>query len=300
MGIGELASSAVATVPPAGEGNFLAYSQGVWTLTQSVPYDFGQTDQLLNEVRTYDTFNTGSVRNVYSADAAVARELVVDRLATAMGSDPYRFRRTFLRNDRGRAVLDAVARTGRWGRRMPAGTAQAIAVHAEYHGFVGALAEIDCRPHTVRRKVRDGVTGPRVTRLIIAVDVGLPVNPRGLEAQMMGGAMDGIGQILTESLHLRDGHFAEGSWDNYFYSRQWNTPLDLRVIVMPPTTDTPGGAGEFGVAVTKAAVANAYIRATGHQPDVFPVNHDGPLGFQPLPTVPPIPQSPRDGLHHEG
>jgi isoquinoline 1-oxidoreductase subunit beta len=62
------------------------------------------------------------------------------------------------------------------------------------------------------------------------------------------------------------------------------------------STREPGGAGEFGVAASMAAVANAYARATGTMPISFPINHNQPLGFTPLPTVPPIPQSPTDGL----
>ena len=142
------------------------------------------------------------------------------------------------------------------------------------------------------------MTGPRVTKLVIAVDVGLPINPRGLEAQMMGGAMDAIGQVLTESLHLHNGYFLEGSWDDYYYTRQWNVPKEIKVIVMPPSSDTPGGAGEFGVAVTKSAVACALARATATTPRQFPINHDDPLPFEPFPTQPPIPQSRRDGLKH--
>jgi isoquinoline 1-oxidoreductase beta subunit len=137
-----------------------------------------------------------------------------------------------------------------------------------------------------------------VTRVTYAVDVGLPINPLGLEAQMIGGIMDGIAQALTYSLHLQDGHFLEGSWDNAYYTRVWNCPPadGIQVIIMPANQDEPGGAGEFGVAASMAAVANAYARATGTTPTSFPINHDQPLGFTPLPTVPPIPQSPTDGL----
>jgi isoquinoline 1-oxidoreductase beta subunit len=181
---------------------------------------------------------------------------------------------------------------------MAPGTAQGIALHTEYKGATAALVEIDARPQTTSRPVADGVTGPRVTKVVFAIDAGLPINPLGLEAQMMGGIMDAIGQVLTESLHLRNGAFLEGSWDNYFYSRQWNTPPELDVIVLPPTTGEPGGAGEFGVAATKAATASALMRATGQLPTEFPVNHNRPLGFEPYPTVPSIPQSPTDGLHH--
>jgi len=112
---------------------------------------------------------------------------------------------------------------------------------------------------------------------------------------MMGGVIDGIALALTSSLHLRDGYFLEASWDNYFYTRQWNTPPQLQVIVMPSTSDQPGGAGELGVAPSMAAVACAYGRATGTMPTSFPINH-GTLSFVPKPTVPPIPPSPTDGL----
>ena len=74
--------------------------------------------------------------------------------------------------------------------------------------------EIDCRPRTVNRVVENGYTGPRVTRAVVAVDVGLAINPLGLQAQMMGGTMDGIAQVLTYSLHLKKGVFQEASWDN--------------------------------------------------------------------------------------
>ncbi|MFY9587165.1 MAG: molybdopterin cofactor-binding domain-containing protein, partial [Actinomycetota bacterium] len=292
MGLGDLFSATVATPPQL---NHLTYAQGVFTLTANVPYNFGPVTQLMREVYEIPMFNTSSVRNIYSPDVCTALEGMVDRIAQAMAIDPVEFRRSLLRDDRLLAVLEKVAEVGKWGRPMAAGTAQGVAVWKEYKGAAAALVEIDCRPQTVNRKVRDGVTGPRVTNVVYAVDVGLPINPLGLKAQMMGGIIDGIAQALTYSLHLKDGHYLEGSWDNAFYTRQWNTP-EVNVIVMPPTSDSPGGAGEFGVAATMAAVANAYGRATGMYPNSFPINHNNPLAFTPLPTIPPIPQSPTDGL----
>jgi len=108
--------------------------------------------------------------------------------------------------------------------------------------------------------------------------------------------MDGIALALTASLHIDSGLPQESSWDNYFYTRQWNVPTDLQIVVMPPTTGKPGGAGEFGVAASFAAVACAYARASGTMPTSFPINHDSPLGFTPAPRVPPVPASPTDGL----
>jgi isoquinoline 1-oxidoreductase beta subunit len=291
-GLGEIITSMSAKLP---EGN-LGFSETVFSLTQEIPYDFGTVDQTLTE--TDDRFNTGSMRNIYSPDVRTAAELVVDQLAKRMRKDPYRFRRSFLKDDRTRAVLDKVAKVGRWGRPMPHGMAQGIAVHKEYKGAMACLVELDCRPETVNRRIRNAVTGPRVTKVVFAVDAGLVVNPRGIEAQMMGGAMDGIALALTSSMHLHDGHFLEASWDNYFYTRQWNVPPRLKVVVMPSDSEQPGGAGEAGVAATFAAVACAYARATGKVPRYFPINHHDPLAFKVKSFVPPVPQSPTNGRRH--
>jgi len=289
-GLGEILTAMSAKLP---EGN-LGFAETIWELTQSVSYNFGVTTQLINEVDL--GFHTGSMRNIYSPDSRTAQELIVDQLAKAMGKDPYQFRRAFIKDARSRAVLDKAAQVGNWGRPMPANTAQGIAFHAEYKGVCAALVEIDCTPATVNRPIEDGVTGPRVTKVVFVVDVGLPINTRGLQAQMLGGIMDGIAQTLTSSLHFKNGIPLEGSWDDYYYTRQWNVPTDVQVIVMPPTSESPGGAGEFGVAASMAAVACAYARATGTMPTSFPINHNGPLGFTPLPLEPPLPQSPTDGL----
>ena len=292
-GLGEILSAMASKIP--GGGN-LGFAETIYETSANVSYNYGVTTQLMNEVYAFDTFHTGSMRNVYSPNVCVPQELITDQIAKALGQDPYKFRHAFLKDARSRAVLDKAAQVGNWGRSMPAGTAQGIAFHKEYKGVSAALVEIDCRPATVNRVVPDAYTGPRVTKVVFVVDVGLPINPRGIEAQMMGGIMDGIAMALTSSLHLTNGYFLEGSWDNYYYTRQWNVPPELEIVVLPSTTGTPGGAGEFGVAPTMAAVACAYARATGTMPTVFPINHDKPLGFTPLPTVPPIPQSPTDGL----
>jgi isoquinoline 1-oxidoreductase beta subunit len=291
-GLGEMLTAAGADLP-AGVGN-LGFAEGIFAMTTLLPYDFAVKSQQL--VETDDRFNTGSMRNIYSPDVRTAGELVIDRIAAATGLDPYEFRRRHLSDKRALGVLEAVAAAGRWGRSMRPGTAQGIAIHVEYKGATACLVEIDCRGKTTGRDIRDGVGGPRVTRVTFAVDAGLPINPRGLEAQMHGGINDGIAQVLTSSMHLRDGHFLEASWDNYFYTRQWNTPPEVQVIVMPPTTGVPGGAGEAGVAASMAAVACAYERATGRMPTSFPINHHDPLRFKPKPFVPPIPPSPVNGL----
>ncbi len=288
---------------PGGLGG-MGFSQSVFALTQFIPYDFGVVEQLLNEtlpapgeVET-NLFRTSSMRNIYSPNVVTARELVIDRIVADMGADPYEFRLATVKDERGKAVLRKAAEVGEWGKTMAPGTAQGIGFHNEYKGRAACVVEIDTTPATVGRHVEGAYTGPRVTRATFVVDVGLAVNPRGLEAQMMGGTMDGIANALTYSLHLDQGMFAEDSWEHAYYTRQWNAPFDVQVVVLQSSSQ-PGGAGELGVAASMAATACAYARATGTMPTQFPINHD-----QPLPdTISPrgtVPQSPTDGIAKAG
>ncbi|MEJ7832894.1 MAG: molybdopterin cofactor-binding domain-containing protein [Nocardioides sp.] len=295
-GLGEMITSQMDELDPIGLGG-LSFAQSIFTLTQELPYNFGIVTQLLNEPLEFeDKFVTGSMRNIYSPDVAVAAELTIDQIAKKVGKDPLAFRLEFLKEERVKTVLRKVAAEGRWGRTMRPGTAQGIAIHKEYKGVTAVLVEIDTRPKTVNRDLgKETVTGPRVTKVVIAVDAGLVINPRGLEAQMQGGIMDGIAMTLTASCHLRDGHFLEASWDNYFYTRQWNVPPKVEVHIIDSDSETPGGAGEAAVGVTAAAVACAYARATNTLPTSFPINH-GTLSFKPKSFIPPVPASPTNGL----
>lgn len=293
-GLGEAITAAAGKLPIAGN---LSLAETIFETTQFTPYDFGVITQLLMETGEHDRFPTSAVRNVYSPDVRTANELVVDQLAKKLGKDPYEFRMAYLRKERVKRVLQKVAEAGEWGKRMPAGMAQGIAIHEEYKGASACLVEIDCRPETVNRKVRDAVTGPLVTKVTFAVDVGLAINPTGVEAQMQGGICDGIALALTNSSHLVDGHFLEASWDNSAYTRQWNTPREMQVFVLP-SDNPPGGAGEAGVASAFAATACAYARAVGRVPQYFPINHHDPLHFEPKSFIPPVPASPTDGLEH--
>ncbi len=276
-GLGEIitaAGGAQLNLPPAAVpvslGGNASFAQTVFLTTVKSPYSFGVTNQALNELNL--PFNTASWRSVYSAPARGCEEIMVDELAAAMGKDPAEFRLEFLPDERSRAVLRKVMEMGEWGRRMPAGTAQGIGFHEEYKSMTACLVEIDATDPQ----------DPRVTRASIAGDYGLPINPRGLEAQLQGGLTDAIGTVLRAGLHLRDGGFLEGSYSQFHFPRQADSPPRVDVHIFPDTTGEPGGAGELGVPAAVGAVANAYARATGTKPRSFPIIF--PIDFTPFPT----------------
>jgi isoquinoline 1-oxidoreductase beta subunit len=293
-GLGEIMSGSLIASPDHELGN-LGTAVGFFQIVTQVPYNFGPTDLKLNETFKYDDLPSSAVRNVYSPDTAVARELMVEKLAKHFNMDGYEFRRAFAKDEKSLAVLDKVADVGKWGRTMPAGTGQAIALHEEYKCKVACLMEIDARPAMVNRKIREAYTGPRVTKAIVAIDAGRPINPNGIRAMLMGGCMDGIAYAMSAGVHIQDGLPLEGSWDNYRYTRQWNAPLVTEFIVMPANRELVGGAGEVGIAVAAAAAAIAHQNATGKDALEFPLNFREPLGYVVKSRVPPIPQSPVNG-----
>lgn len=299
-GLGEIITSTASREPLGG----LSLSESIFALTETSPYNFGPTDQLLNEIdqseaanQPHGSFTTGSMRNVYSPNVVTAEELTVDQLAKKMGMDRYKFRDTYAKDGPFRTVLEKAATVGGWGRSLPAGVGQGLALHREYKQTMACFVELDCRPATVNRKIRDAVTGPRVLRAVFVTIPGSgAVNPLGMQAMLQGGFMDGVGLALTCSLHLKDGYFLEGSWDQFFYTREWNAPENLEVIIMDgdPSDEVPG-SGEAAVAPSFAAAACAYGAATGTMPTYFPINHNT-LSFTPYPQTPPTPQSPTNGL----
>jgi isoquinoline 1-oxidoreductase beta subunit len=229
-----------------------------FNISQSCPYNFGPVTESLTEV-SYD-MPTASWRSVYSAQARTAEEILVDEIAKSMGVDAVTMRKKFLKTAEARAVLDKVATEGNWGRTMASKTAQGVALHAEYRSIAACLVEINC-------------TGdkPRVTKAVLAMDVGRQVNPSGLRAQAMGSLMDGISTVLLAGNHLDDGAFREGSYSDFKYARQADAPLSCDVYLVGGT-GKPGGVGELCVPAAAGAVANAYARATGNKPRKFPIN----------------------------
>jgi isoquinoline 1-oxidoreductase beta subunit len=199
---------------------------------------------------------------VYSYAARCGEEILVDKIAAAMGQDPLAFRLAFGKDDRIKTLLRKVAEVGDWGRSMPPGTAQGICANTRDRSYGASLVEIDATDPA----------NPRVTKAVIAVDAVLPINPRSIEGQQLGGLADAIGVVLTASSQVKNGLPLNSGWDDFGWPAQGNYPTDVQVIVMPRDGDTPGGIGESGVPNTAGAIANAYIRATGKMPTRFPVN----------------------------
>ena len=270
-GYGEMFTAAAGAAPAGVQqsiGN-AAYEEVFFKTMVASPYNFGVGTKVLTPV-TLD-MNTVSYRSVHIQPARSVEEIMVDEIAAKLGRDPLAFRLEYLRLPRARAVLQAVAAAGGWGKAMPAKCAQGIAVHQETRSFIACLVEIDC---TIP-------TAPKVTRATIAVDVGNPINPRGIEAQVEGGLAEAISLVLSSGLHIQDGLPLEGSYSQYHFGRQKNYPTQVQTIIVPGNGEAIGGLGEVGLSAASGAIANAWARATGGKPRNFPLIF--PVDFTPYP-----------------
>ncbi|MBC9712052.1 xanthine dehydrogenase family protein molybdopterin-binding subunit [Streptomyces sp. TRM66268-LWL] len=263
-GFGDALTAGLTGLPLLGE----ATAQVMFALSLRSPYDLGATRQTLTELPV--ALPTGSWRSVYSGTGRAAEEMFVDELAERLGQDPVAFRRARLKTAAQRAVLDKAA--GGWGRELPEGWAQGVGFHEEYKSRTACVVDLDATDPKA----------PRVMRAVIAVDAGRAVNPRGIEAQMLGGLTDAIATTLRAGLHLDKGLPLEGSYSQFHYARQRNSPYEVQVHVLDGGPEAePGGIGELGVPAPVAAIANAYARATGRRPRSFPI--DARIDFEPFP-----------------
>jgi xanthine dehydrogenase molybdenum-binding subunit len=124
----------------------------------------------------------------------------------------------------------------------------------------------------------------RAKDLVAIHDVGQVVNRAGVEGQIEGGAVMGLGYALHESMPLKpDGRWVD-SLTEYLLPTAEDVPdTILSVILELPEGSGPygvKGVGEMGVVATAPAIANAVFDAVGTRITSIPISPDGMLRAQ--------------------
>ncbi len=141
--------------------------------------------------------------------------------------------------------------------------------------FCAQLAEVEV----------DQDTGQiRVPRLVLVQDVGRAINPPGIEGQMRGGAVQGLGWALYEKIiYDESGQLLTGTWVEYNVPSADQAAGSIEtVLIEVPSEHGPYGARGVGgppVIATAAAVANAIADATGRRLTDLPMTPQRLLGF---------------------
>jgi len=226
-------------------------------------YDFPNQRVVNHYVREMPV-RTSALRSLGAYANVFAIESFMDELAQAAGIDPITFRLRHLKDPRGRAVIEAAARRADWGRWKPSegrGHGIGFARYKNLGAYCAAVAEVEVG-HDVR-----------VDRLILAVDVGLAINPDGVINQIEGGAIQSTSWTLKEQVKLGARGIASLGWEDYPILKFSEAPAVEVELANHPELPAVG-AGEAAQGPTAGAIANAVAHALGVRVRDLPLTHE--------------------------
>ncbi|RKF49901.1 molybdopterin cofactor-binding domain-containing protein [Paraburkholderia fungorum] len=200
----------------------------------------------------------GAVANTF------ANESFLDELAGLAGRDPLEFRIAHLSDERAIAVLQEVKKISNWSvRRAPAARTDAPVregvgvAFAELEPGGAYVASVCC----VEVDVQSGET--RVTRVFVAHDCGLIVNPDGLRNQIQGCVIQTLSRSLKEEVRFNQKEMLSLDWASYPIIRFSELPSEVTISLVNRVDRPPVGAGEPTALTIAPAVGNAIFHATG-------------------------------------
>jgi len=229
---------------------------------------------------------TGALRAPGHNAYAFVFQSFIDELAHAAGKDPVEFRLQLLRQagsdlvtlpgeggrpgetydaGRMRGVIEMVAEKSGWGKRqLPEGTAIGIAFHHSFLGYFAHVAEVTVGPNKAIK----------VNHVWVCGDVGSQiVNPSGAIAQVQGGVIDGLSELMAQEITLKQGRVVQTNYHQFPLLRFRNAPkVDVFFL---KTNHPPTGLGEPAVPPLLPAVSNAIFAATGERVRTLPLSKSG-------------------------
>ena len=222
-----------------------------------LPYGF--PSQHMSHVATKSGVPVGFWRSVGHSHNAFFSESFIDELAVATKQDPLAFRLHLLKDaPRYAAVLQLAASKAGWGKPLPAGRAQGIALHKSFGSIVAQVAEVSLEQGQIR-----------VHRVVCAIDCGTVVNPDTVAQQMESSVIYGLSAALFGRIDIVGGEVQQSNFPSYPMVTLSQAPKVQTHIV--PSTRHPAGVGEPAVPPLAPAVANALFALTGKRLRALPL-----------------------------
>jgi isoquinoline 1-oxidoreductase beta subunit len=202
-------------------------------------------------------------RSVGSSQNAFAVESFIDELAYAAGKDPLDYRRALLAGKPDfLAVLDKLADKGEWGRALPAGSAQGVAIHESFGTIVGEIVEVAV--------TKSGEV--KVMRVVACVDCGHVVNPLNVQMQIESAVLYGLTAALFGEITIKKGAVEQSNFDDYQIARMADAPT-IETHLALSGGGKWGGIGEPGTPPIAPAIANAIFKITGKRIRALPLKN---------------------------
>jgi isoquinoline 1-oxidoreductase subunit beta len=161
-----------------------------------------------------------------------------------------------------RRVTELAAEQAGWGKPLPKGEGLGIAVHRSFLTYVATVAHV---------AVDDKGT-LRIPRVDTAIDCGFHINPERIRSQIEGAAVMGLSLTKHGQITFKDGRPEQRNFDGFMVARIDDSPLDVRVHIVPAGWDVPSsGVGEPGLPPFAPALCNAIFAATGKRIRSLPI-----------------------------
>jgi isoquinoline 1-oxidoreductase len=222
------------------------------------PYDIPH--QRIRSLPSESPLRQGSYRGLAATVNNFAREAHMDALAEAAKADEVEFRLRHLSDARLKGVLQAAADRIGWGRAAEG--ACGIACGFEKGSYVGTAVRLSVEGSSVR-----------LHRIACAFDCGAVVNPNGLQNQVEGAVVQGIGGALFEAVTFDEGRVTSDALSRYRVPRFRDVP-PIEVISLEPKGAPSVGAGETPLIALAPAIAGAAFRATGLRVRGLPIERE--------------------------
>jgi isoquinoline 1-oxidoreductase beta subunit len=251
-------------------------SKGHFPRLADNPYFLGCVPNVLVDYRELPFHVvTGAYRGPGYNSYAFMVETFIDECALAAGIDPLEYRLKLLEKwpDPGWAkVLREVADKSGWGKSLPKGMGQGIAISnwgmngkAQAGTTVGVVATVEV--------TKSGIL--KVHQLDAAFDCGRVVNKDAVLNLAQGGVIFGLNMALNEEVNVKDGRMVEGNFDQYPILRTGDTPQVNIHFGGLSGHDRFSELGEPPAGPVGPAVGNAIFRAIGKRIRSTPIRkHD--------------------------
>ena len=229
-----------------GDGRITAWEFDNWNSGSSAiqtPYDI--PNRRIQFHQSESPLRQGSYRGLAATANHYVREMHMDTIARALGVDAVEFRLKHLKDERMRNVLTAAAQKIGWPKPSAAGRALGIACGTEKGSYVATAAELS-----------PVAKGFKVERVVVAFECGAIVNPDGLNNQVEGSIVQGLGGALFEAIEFADGRLLNGSMARYRVPRFKDVP-PIEIVLLDRRDLPSAGAGETPIVCVAPAIGSA-------------------------------------------
>lgn len=191
-------------------------------------------------------------------------EVFVNECAAAAGVDPLEYRLKLFAKwpDAGwTACLKEVATKAGWGRQLPKGWGQGVAIA---NWGMGGKPEVGATVAAIVTVEVSKQGAVRIDSVDMAVDPGRVGYPDGLRSQLEGGAVFALNSALNERVTVENGRIVEGNYHQYPMMRIGDSPKRIDVHFGAVSGHSRMAfVGEAAMGPVSPALGNAIFAATG-------------------------------------